>query len=246
MSSASSKLSTDSINEIVQKLKSERYRNSTRQTYYRVWKLFNQFFIRLDKKPDDWEDRIVLFAGFLIENKMQSSSVKSYLSAIKAMLAESGIKLQEDQFLLSSLTKACKIKNDHLFTRLPIRKGMLNLLLLEVSKLYGMAANNQPYLEKLYKAILVTGYYGLMRVGELTKSPHVVLARNVHMGVNKNKILFVLLSSKTHSQGSHPQMIKISYRPLQEECKHKLVHPKLDQNSFKIFSNFIDSRPPQR
>ena len=25
-------------------------------TYYRIWRLFNQFFIRLDKKPNNWED----------------------------------------------------------------------------------------------------------------------------------------------------------------------------------------------
>ena len=49
-----------------------------------------------------------------------------------------------------------------------------------------------------------------MRVGEVTKSQHVLKAKNVHMATNQDKLLLVLYSSKTHGKGSRPQKIKIT------------------------------------
>ena len=58
------------IENIVDQLKHQRNRLSTRKNYYCVWKQFNQFFIRLDKKPDNWEERLILFVGYLVhQNK---------------------------------------------------------------------------------------------------------------------------------------------------------------------------------
>ena len=53
------------------------------------------------------------------------------------------------------------------------------------------------------------GYYGLFRVGELTHSQHVIKAKNVHMGQNKEKMLIILLTSKTHGKESYPQKVRI-------------------------------------
>ena len=76
-----------------------------------------------------------------------------------------------------------------------------------IDKLF--AENLQPYLVILYKAIFITAYYGLFRIGELTQSKHVLLAENVHIGRNKNKLMFVLKSSKTHGENEKPQIVKI-------------------------------------
>ena len=84
MDSSSSMLSTSAILSIVDRLCTQSCRNLTNKNYYTVWKLFNQFFIRLDSKLDNWEDRIILFAGYLIENGRKSTTVKSSISAIKA------------------------------------------------------------------------------------------------------------------------------------------------------------------
>ena len=204
----SSRISTATIQAIVDSLKSERYRDSTRQTYYRIWKLFNKFFIRLDDKPDTWENRLVLFTSFLINNQLKLTTVRMYISAIRGVLQENDVELPEDQYLLSSLTKACKVKNDKLITRLPIGKGLLNLLINEVKCHFQHRGQN--YLAILYASMLAAGYYGLLRIGELTKGPHVILAANMHIGINKNKLLFILRSSKTHNKGSKPQMVKTS------------------------------------
>ena len=107
---------------------------------------------------------------------------------------------------MSSLTRACRIKNDIVHNKLPIHKEFLRLL---VKKLR-LLLDQQPYLLTMYKALFLTVYFGLFRIGELTKSKHVIRAVNTHVGENKKKIMFVLYSSKTHDQSNKPQIIKIN------------------------------------
>ena len=97
--------------------------------YYGVWKTFNKFFTRLDIKPNNWEDRLTLFIAYLIETKKKSSTIKSYVSVIKAVLLDIKVELNGDRVLLAALTKACKIKNDQIKVKLPINHGFLNILL---------------------------------------------------------------------------------------------------------------------
>ena len=52
-----------------------------------------------------------------------------------------------------------------------------------------------------------------MRVGEVAKGTHPVKAADVHIGSNKNKILLILYTSKTHGFESKPQRIKITAIP---------------------------------
>ena len=97
----------------------------------------NKFFIRLDRKPKNWGDRIILFIAHLIEEKKKSGMVKSYISVIKAVLAENQIAVNHDDYLMRSLTKACKLRNDTFRIRMPIQKGMLNLLLKSTERYFG-------------------------------------------------------------------------------------------------------------
>ena len=147
------------MERIVEQLKSQHHCSTTRMNYYSIWKLFNNFYLRLDVKPGNWEDRLLLFVAHLIDSKKQSATVKSYISAVKAVLQEERIELNQDQFLISSMTRACKINNDQVTTKLPIYKGLLALLLNETNKWYEQI--NQPYLSILYKTLLLTAYFGL-------------------------------------------------------------------------------------
>ena len=53
-------------------------------------------------------------------------------------------------------------------------------------------------------------YFRLFRVGEVTNSEHTIKACDVHLGTNKNKVLFALQSSKTHGKNMTPWLIKIA------------------------------------
>ena len=48
-------------------------------------KMFNEFFIKLDPKHTNEEERIILFVGCIVNN-----NIKSYISAIKDVLQDDG------------------------------------------------------------------------------------------------------------------------------------------------------------
>ena len=88
--------------------------------------------------------------------------------------------------LVGSLTKACKIINDKIHTRLPIQCSLLELIMFEVQRIYGKTG--QIFLQILCKALFVLSYYGLMRISEVTKSSHVVKAKDVYLATNRDKL----------------------------------------------------------
>ena len=93
--------------------------------------------------------------------------------------------------------------------RLPIHKNLLECSLFEIERKFEIITKDN-YKSALFKTVFLTGYYGLFRIGELTESPNVVKAADVHEGNNKNKYLFILHTSKTHNIGNPPQKIWIS------------------------------------
>ena len=205
-SSGSSRISAKYMMQVVDRLKYNENRKSTTENYHGIWRNFNQFIIRLDHRPEKWEDRILLYCAYLVEGGRKSSTIKSYISAIKWVLKIDGYSVNNDNMIMTSITKACKISNDIVKIRMPICFNLLELLLFEVDRIY----HDQVYLAVLYKTIFALGYYGLLRIGEVAKSNHTIKAKNVHLALNKRKLMLVLYSSKTHGRESLPQKIKIS------------------------------------
>ena len=124
--------------------------------------------------------------------------------AIKRILVDDGYDWNDTKVLLHSLTRACRLINDKVRTRLPIQSSLMEVLLFEIQRYL----HKQPYLITMYSAMIALGYYGLLRIGELTESPHVIKAMNVNISRNKEKILIHLYSSKTHGAANRPQTIK--------------------------------------
>ena len=200
---------------LIDNLKGKQHRESTRKNYYSIWKLFNNFFLRLDVKPLNWENRLSLFVGYLIDNGKQSSTIKSYVSTIRAVLKIEGIKINEDVYLLNALTRACKLKNDRIRVRHPLQRSMLNVLLSALNSIF----KDQPYLRILYQTLFVITHTGLFRIGEVTESSHVVKAKDVWIASNKKKLKFTLWSSKTHGLWEKPQVIKIKAADIDANLK---------------------------
>ena len=121
-------------------------RVSTAKTYLSVWRQFYKFLINLDVMPSSWEDRTSLFMAYLIVKGMQSGTVKSYVSAIKKTLVNDKYGWKDELVLLSSLTKACKLVNDRVRTRLPIHCSLSEMILFEVQRIY----QKQWYLEAMW------------------------------------------------------------------------------------------------
>ena len=186
--------------------------------------------------PDNWEARLALFVAYMIDRGVQSATIRSYMSAIRKLLSVDGYEWKHDGILFSSLTRACKLENDRLWIRMPIHCGLLELLLFEIQKMF--KKNHQWYNEVMYKAMFAMGYYGLLRVGELTKSDHVLKACNIHVALNKEKMLLVLYSSKTHDKSQQPQRIKIVANNIERIGSYKNRH----FCPFKLLMHFISLR----
>ena len=194
------------MKQIIEHLKSVKNGESTKRNYLSIWRKFNEFVICLDVKPKFWEDRASLFGAYMVSRGIQSSTLRSYMSAIKGTLVDDGYNWDDNRLLLSTLIHGCRVVNDRVRTRLPIQIGLLEILLFELKRIY----HSQPYLESLYQTIFITCYYGLLRIGEVTCGPHCLLAKDVHISDYKDKILFILHSSKTHGKESRAQRIRIS------------------------------------
>ena len=161
--------------------------------------------------------------GYL-ECNYQSSTIKSYISAVKAVLEDDEHPLDENRCLLKALIRACRLKNDTMRTKIPIKKDLLFGLMRKLSDLFAI----QPYLCVLYRAMFITAYFGLFRISEIATTPsgHTIRAHDVHLTRNKNKLLFILRSSKTHGKGAQPQMIRISAQENEQtenNCSRKLT-----------------------
>ena len=242
-SSGSSRISTAYMKQVVESLKSNTNRDSTSKNYLSIWRNFNQFIIRLDIKPLTWEERTTLFCGYLVHQNRKSATIRSYVSAIKHTLVNDGYEWDDKKVLLHSLTRACKLKNDIIQARFPIGCKLLELILFEVNRIF----HQQTYLRILYKNILIIGYYGMLRIGELTQSEHVILAKDVHLALNKKKLLIVLYSSKTHGKESLPQKIKISGLDSYETTTGGKIHLQHHSNQrcfcpFLLTSQYIKLR----
>ena len=107
------------------------------------------------------------------------------------------------------------------------------MLLFEINRKYN-GHNPQPYLILLYQAIFLLAYYGMFRVGELAEGNHSIKACNVHVGNNKDKIMIVLYSSKTHGKESRPQKVKIAGIPTTNNIKKFFCPCKAVTNFIKV------------
>ena len=171
-----------------------------------IWRQFNKFVLKLDKIPKTWEQCTILFCAFLVDKGCKSIAIRSYISVIKLVLKDDEYHWNDNQMLLTTLTRAGRVVNNTVFLRRPIRKSLLVAILFKVERIFP----NQIYLIILYRTLFDLCYYGLFRIGELAKGDHPFLAADISIATNKNKILIILRSSKTHSQESRPQKVKIA------------------------------------
>ena len=164
VSSHSSKLSSNSLKIILEKLLRSKHRPTTKRTYLSVWRKFNSFVIQLDHIPGTLEERVSLYVGYLAAKGIKSTTIKSYISGIKAILADDQYEWDEEAIKICFPHLGCRMINDRMRTRLPIGRKLLELILEKLEVIY-LEELNQPYLTKLLSCLFILGYYGLLRIG---------------------------------------------------------------------------------
>lgn len=193
-------------------IKTFKLRRSTRKSYKKTWNRFNRFISQFDVIPPKWEDRIVVWAAHLADNRRKSATIKSYISAIRYCLGLDGITVRHDNCELAAIIQAARHENDQLYIRLPIQRHLMKLILRFIDSHY-IKGTGQTYLGYWLKAIMSMAYHGMMRVSELADGPHAVKAQDIIHGKNKQKVTVYLRSSKTHTTADQPQIITIMNQP---------------------------------
>lgn len=151
-------------------------RKGTKRVYRTAYLDFTQFNLSLDKMPERLDDQLAVYVAYRVDLGDHSNTIATYLSGIKHMLGKIGIEINTRSARLRALIKACKYKNDTVVQRMPISEHLLVKLIKQLDKIF----ETQPYLGKLYKCMLVLGFYGMLRVGEMASGDHPILARDVH------------------------------------------------------------------
>ena len=125
-------MSTERIQFIFERLKANQNQKSTQKNYHCIWKKFTEFLINLDEIPMTWEQRLCLFGTFMVDKGAQSSTIRSYMSALMFILRTDDITIDDEKIRLGVIIRACKIENDRIYVRFPIRIGLLETLLFEI------------------------------------------------------------------------------------------------------------------
>lgn len=255
-SSGATRLSVEFFRGVERRLLSEGViKNSTKRAYRTAYLSFTQFNLSLNNMPSRLDDQLAVFVAYRVELGDQSSTIKTYLSGIKYMLNQDGIEINTRTARLRALIKACKYKNDRVIQRMAISESLLVKLIKELDSMF----SSQPYLNKLYRCMLVLGFYGMLRVGEMSSGEHPILARDVHYNPRLKKIQVILRTSKTHGLGDQPQYVKFSsgdarvFLYNQKFCPYTVVRefmitrgPKLsDSDPFFVFTDNTPVKPHQ-
>lgn len=193
-------------------IKNHRLQPSTRKSYKKTWNRFNRFISKFDIIPPKWEDRIIVWATHLAEHRKKSNTIKSYISAVRYCLSLDGIKVPHSNCELAAIVQAAKKANDELYVRLPIQKGLLQLILNFIRSTY-IQQRGQNYLGHTLLALYSTAYHGLFRISEVTQGQHNVKAQDIIYARNKKKFTFYLRSSKTHTLADQPQIVNVKEQP---------------------------------
>ena len=123
------------MNQLMDNLQYNSTRKSTKCNYLGIWRQFNNFVIKLDHQLKSWEDCTSLYSTYLILKGIQSSTLKSHISAIKHSLIKDKYKWNDDLVLLNTLVKACKLSNDTIRVKLPIQFNLFEALLFELERI---------------------------------------------------------------------------------------------------------------
>lgn len=225
---------------ILGQIKNHQIRESTKLKYYQAWIRLNRFLLKFDELPNSWEEKLVLYATHLADLGRKPNTINSYISGIRHILRLDGVELSSSSVEIAAITRACKLKEERLQIRLPIHKRLLTLILDQLDRQF----DQQPFLQKLYKAICVAGYYGMMRVGEMCSGDHPVLAKDFLTAANKKKHYLILRTSKTHNLGDKPFKITI---PSQTPDKERRLFGSITKDfskycPFKILQEYVDIR----
>ena len=148
-----------------------------------------------------------LFLTTLQSQSYKFSTIQSYASAISFIHKINELPDPTKSFYVQRLLKGTKKLSTARTSLKPIRHDLLCKMIDKID----MVLEN-PYTNKMMKALLLLSYYACLRAGEVLKTntaDHIITIDNVHIGMGQAKLhLKINLPTYKHSNG--PAVLIIS------------------------------------
>ena len=142
---------------------------NTRKLYSRIWSEFRNFCASHLQVQDAIIpvsiSTLSLFLASLFMKGYAPSTLFTYNSAVSYMHKLNGLPDPGSSVFIQKMLQGAKKSRIQVDNRLPITKSILYRLVLALNKTCSL-----PYYQSLYKAMFVTAFFGLLRVGEITKN----------------------------------------------------------------------------
>lgn len=149
--------------------------------------------------------------------QLRPSTITTYISAVGYIHKLYGWANPSDSFIVKKLLQALR-KIQPADKRHPFTTDKLRSI---VTCLPTILAD--PFKQRLYKAMILTSFFGLLRVGEIALSPkgqpNVIQRHNLGLAHKGNKVtgIDIYMSSFKHSQGQGSH-IPLALQPLKQIC----------------------------
>lgn len=153
---------------MVQELLSASLAVSTRNSYLRVWKLYQEFCCRTlhvsEAYPPVPIANLILFLTDRFEQGNAASTIATYNSAIGYVHKLLNLPDPSTSFIVKQILKGSSKLRPSKECRLPITKSLLHRMILELLK-------EQPsFYQTLFIAMFLLAFYGFLRLSEFTYS----------------------------------------------------------------------------
>ena len=132
--------------------------------------------------PPYTSDHIASYVAFLHTQKYAPATICSHLSAISYFHTLANFSDPCDNVIIRRMTLGCKKISKHNDSRLPFLSSHIHKLIIANEQLHA----NSPYLQALYKAIILLAFFGFFRMGEIlpqksSSSSHVLQIDNISL-----------------------------------------------------------------
>ena len=199
----------------IQQLTALAVAESTHKSYARGWCMFERFADQYNVDTNGVKEHNLLeFVSFLSLSGFAASTVQLYLTGVRHHLKLQGKNSFKDSFVIKMVVKGVTSRYTVPDIRLPINIGLLH----DMWNVIPIILRNQ-YLVKMYRSMLTLVYHGLLRLGEITYTPHVIKVEHTFF-VHQNVHLY-LHSSKTNNS-PFPQRVVVA--PQQGICPVADLH----------------------
>ena len=176
------------LEQTASKLISASLTKSTQQSYNSTLSEFHSFIRSLGSdyySPTPNSGHIILFIAHLYHKGSSSSTITTKLSAINYYFKLRGLPDPSNDFLISKALTGVRKLSPTCDQRLPITIPILHRLM----ELCPVTCKSDFHI-LLLQAMMSVSFYGFLRPGEITKSPHNLQVDQVSVSQSKISILF--------------------------------------------------------